>query len=60
MSFIRDKDGKVTRLQCDHIGSKGYVYCEADEVNRRGYEHTRRLTAAELATLLKGEPLKSY
>lgn len=60
-------DGK---LQCDmheacsapitHIDVKGFVYCGEGAVTRKQYQRCRKLTPAELKTLLRGEPIASY
>lgn len=45
-----------------HIGSKGYMYCAAHAIERRGYrvEGTRKLRGWELHYLRQGRALPSY
>ena len=45
-----------------HIGNKGYVYCTEHAVTRResGYERCRKMTHAEMLTILSGKPLTKY
>lgn len=60
----------AAKLQCQmsddcrnsvtHIGEKGYIYCQACIVHRKGYERCRRMRAWEMKLLLTGEPLPSY
>lgn len=43
-----------------HIGSKGYIYCAAHALDRRGWEHCRKLRKWEIALIERGIPLASY
>lgn len=62
--------GVSGELRCDmrrgcrqavtHIDDKGYIYCHAHGVERKGYRPCRLLTPKELKQLKAGMPLASY
>lgn len=43
-----------------HIDNKGFIYCNHHGQLRASYTPCRKLTNAELQTLLKGQPIKKY
>ena len=43
-----------------HIDNKGFVYCHAHGVQRKGYRPCRLLTSKERKQLESGAPLPSY
>lgn len=43
-----------------HIDRKGYVYCTAHGIDRRGTQPCRKLRAWELRRITSGRPLARY
>jgi hypothetical protein len=53
--MVRDCENPIT-----HIGEKGYVYCAGHVGRRSGVERCRKITRAEMATLLSGGTIARY